>query len=102
MRIEAAADGGRLEVRLYGKQRPDLHVEIEPQILSRTSPARITYAAANGDGSGRVFTRNPGRAGYRVVTYRVFSTKGQVVRRERLSDDTYPTMDRILQVGQDN
>ena len=79
-----------------------LRVEIEPQILSRTDPARITYTADTTDGSGRVFTRNPGRAGYRVVTYRVFSRNGRVVRRERLSDDTYPTMDRILQVGQDN
>ncbi len=98
----------RLLLRVIGwrcafteKKRPELQAEIEPQILSRTMPSRITSTATNSDGSGRIFTRNPGRAGYRVVTYRVFSANGQTVRRERLSDDTYPTMDRILQVGQE-
>ena len=101
LRVQATADGDRLEVRLYGKKRPDLHAEIEPQILSHTAPARITYATSRDDGSGRIFTRNPGLAGYRVVTYRIFSANGRTIRREQLSDDTYPTMDRIIQVGQD-
>ncbi|MES2459964.1 MAG: VanW family protein [Armatimonadota bacterium] len=101
VRVQASTKGDRLEVRLYGKKRPDLLAEIEPQILSRMLPSRITYTAVKSDGSGRIFTRNPGRAGYRVVTYRIFSANGQTVRRERLSDDTYPTMDRILQVGQE-
>ena len=103
--VQATAEGDRLEVRLYGKKRPDLHAEIEPQILSHTTPARITYAAHGGNGNGngtwRIFTRNPGLAGYRVVTYRIFSANGHMVRREQLSDDSYPAMDRIIQVGQD-
>jgi vancomycin resistance protein VanW len=99
LRIQATTKGDRLEVRLYGKEQPDLHAEIEPQVLSHTTPDRITYTAEDSDGSGRIFTRNPGLAGYRVITYRVFSRKGQTIRRERLSDDTYPVMDRILQVG---
>ncbi|MBC8104442.1 MAG: VanW family protein [Cytophagales bacterium] len=98
LRISASAEGDRLEVRLFGKNRPDLQAEIEPQILAASEPYRITYTATGEDGSGRIFTRNPGRAGFRVVTYRIFSRAGRTVRRERLSDDTYPTMDRILQV----
>ena len=40
----------------------------------------------------------PGARGFRVVTYRVFSESGREVRRERLSDDTYQPMDRLIQV----
>ncbi len=101
LRIRAVAEGDRLEVRLYGKQRPELQAEIEPQILSRTRPARITYTASKDEDAEQIFTRNPGRDGYRVVTFRVFSRDGKTVRRERLSDDTYPAMDRIVQVGQE-
>ena len=102
LRIQARTNGDRLEVRVFGKERPDLRAEIEPQILSHSVPDRITYRASTAEGGGgRVFTRNPGRDGYRVITYRVFSRNGQTVRRERLSDDSYPAMDRILQVGQE-
>lgn len=98
LRLRATADGDQLIVRILGRKKPETAAEVVPDILATMPPERITYAVADA-APGRVFTHNPGRAGFRVITYRVFTRGGQTIRRERLSDDTYPVMDRILQVG---
>jgi len=100
LRIKATAEGDQLTVRIYGKRRPETAAEVIPHVLTASAPDRLTYAVADA-APGRIFTRNPGRTGFRVVTYRVFLRGTQTVRRERLSDDTYPAMDRIVQVGTD-
>jgi len=98
VRIEASARGDRLLVRLIGEERPSEQVSIVTQVLNRTTPERLTRVVHRPGGSNRAFVRNPGARGFRVVTYRVFSESGREIRRERLSDDTYQPMDRLIQV----
>jgi len=106
IRIRASASGERLEVRLMGAHRAAATVQIASEVLSTTMPARLTRVVRRagvmrvGQG-GRAYLRSPGAAGYRVVTYRVFSQAGRELRRERLSDDTYPAMNRIIALTQD-
>lgn len=102
IRVRAAADGGKLQVRLLGADRPSDTVHIATQIVSTTTPVhltRITHrqgTALPGSTLRRSYLRSAGEAGYRVVTYRVFARSGRVLRRERLSDDSYPAMNRIV------
>ncbi len=100
VRIEASARGDRLLVRVIGEERPRQQVSIVTQILNRTTPERLTRVVHRPKGSNRALMRNPGARGYRVVTYRVFSEAETEVRRERLSDDTYQPMDRLVQVNE--
>ncbi|MGQ0568241.1 MAG: VanW family protein [Armatimonadota bacterium] len=100
VRIQARIAGDRLDVRLYGKG-PISTVEVITDLLSATTPARLTYAmAAGAQGAGRASLRSPGATGYRVVSYRIFSENSRVVRRELLSDDTYQASNRVVALKQ--
>lgn len=110
--LRARANGDRLDVRLLGRERPRQVVQIEPHILSRAAPGRLTRfvtpATRPGGawgGSAR-FLRGPGAAGYRVVTVRTIARRdksGRLLRfQERLSDDTYQAMDRVVQIVDGN
>lgn len=98
VRLRAAARGDRLEIRLFGRERLKTEVRVVPHLLSATAPVRLTRVV-NEQGMGRGYLRSPGATGYRVVTYRELSEKGGKVRRERLSDDSYPAMNRVLQLN---
>ena len=98
VRIEASARGDRLLVRLVGSEKPKMKVRIITQVLEQEKPERLTRMVLRAGGTGRSFVRNPGATGCRVVTDRAFFDGDREVRRERLSDDSYQAMDRIIQV----
>jgi vancomycin resistance protein YoaR len=101
IRIQARVHGDRLEVRMYGRERPRLAHDISTEVLSAVSPARLTVRVeASPRPEGRVFLRSPGAAGYRVATYRIVSEDGRVVRRELVSDDAYQAANRIVMLMQ--
>jgi vancomycin resistance protein YoaR len=103
LRIRAQARGDRLDVRLLGKERPAFAVHLVPHLLSRIAPARLTRVtpdSRSSDAGTPRALRSPGASGYRVVTYRVLIFNG-ATRRERLSDDTYPAMNRVVHLSQD-
>jgi vancomycin resistance protein YoaR len=106
VRVQARADDERLEVRLFGARRPAGSVEIVPHVLSVVPAVRLTRVVRAADrpgasASGRAFVRSPGISGYRVVTYRVVTEGDREKLRERLSDDTYPAMNRVVQMTDD-
>jgi vancomycin resistance protein VanW len=102
IRIRADADRDRLDIRLIGAERPKATVQIAADVLSTIVPTRLTRVAYRSEAlAGRAYVRNPGATGYRVVTYRIFSQDGREVRRERLADDTYEAMNRIVQVNEE-
>lgn len=100
IRIEASARGDRLLVKLIGEEKPRHTVSIVTQTLDRTEPERLVRVVRRPSGSTGRMVRNPGARGYRVVTYRIFSQSGREIRRERLSDDTYQPMNRLVQVSE--
>ena len=112
LRIRAGTRGGTLEVRLFGSEPPATTAQVTSEVLSTSPPARLTRIvrrpsisrpSTNGSRvvTGRAYLRSAGAAGYRVVTYRVFSQAGRELRRERLSDDSYPAMNRVIALTQD-
>jgi vancomycin resistance protein VanW len=104
IRIRAGLVGDRLEVSLLGATKPQQKVSIKTEILSVTMPQHLTRVVSNKADrprfNNRVFRRSVGATGYRVVTTRVLTSEGTKVRRETLSDDTYPAMDQILVLDQ--
>jgi vancomycin resistance protein YoaR len=101
IRLHTISSTDRLDIRILGERSPTASVEITNHVLARIDPVRLTRVVHRPEGqSGRAFIRNPGATGYRVTTYRVFSKGGTEIRSERLSDDTYEAMNRIVQVNE--
>lgn len=101
IRIHAIVRGDRLEVLLTGAKAPAQKVAIKTEMLSISAPLRLTRIV-NRDSSApssgrRAYVHSAGTAGYRVATFRVFSSG----RRESLSDDTYPAMNRIIALNRE-
>jgi vancomycin resistance protein VanW len=94
IRIHASAPGERLEVAIAGKRRSAERAEITTRVMSVAAPERLTVRVR----AERGFPRTPGTTGYRVATYRAFYRDGRETRRERLSEDTYPPLPRVVSV----
>lgn len=98
--IRASVRGDALSVRILGAEKPNREVAVSTQVIERTTPARLTRVVNNPGASSRAFVRSPGAAGFRVVTYRIFHDSNREIRRERLSDDTYEAMNRVVQIAE--
>ena len=97
IRLQADADGDRLEARIFGAEHPKQTPQIATKIVSATTPNRLTRVVTPTSGGLRHgYIRNPGAIGYRVLSYRAFLENGKEVRRERLGDDSYQAMDRVV------
>ena len=96
LRIRAKVSGEILSIRLEGPVLRRENVRLQTQLLSRTEPERQTHTLRGGGRVRRNYLRSPGLAGCRAVTWRIFYRDGSISRRERLSDDTYATMDRVV------
>ena len=96
IRISAATIGDRLDIRIFGAKSSAIKYDVDTQLLNDTQPARMTRVVSDEHVGGPV--RSPGADGCRVVAYRYrWTAKGERVR-ERLSDDTYPAMDRVVRI----
>ncbi|MDR7417846.1 MAG: VanW family protein [Armatimonadota bacterium] len=101
VRLQARVHGERLEVHVYGRERPAATFEVATELLGAAAPARLTVTAGETARlNGRVVLRSPGATGYRVATYRLVSERGTVVRRELLSEDAYQAANRIVMLRQ--
>jgi len=69
-------------------------VRVETRVLSVTHPAVVLQDASGGDIS-RTQVINRGQPGFAVVTYRIVEGPAGV-RREVVSEDTYPVMNRVV------
>lgn len=85
--IRAGVQGTHLQVQLLG-QGKGAAVEVQDKILNREQPGEIRL----GPPSSAARLRNSGKAGYEVVVYRTVDG-----RRELVSQNSYPSMDRVIQ-----
>lgn len=99
--IRARAGEETLFVQLFGEKKPAQSVRIETRMLGTATPRRLTRILQTGTTPLRHgYVRSPGVAGFRATTYRVFFQDGREARRERLSDDSYPAMNRVVAIAQ--
>ena len=90
VRLAARVAGDRLEVQVLGAGRPSESYRLVNRVVSRepVRAHRLPAAARR--------RRTVGAVGFRAVTYRVVFRHGREVRRQRLSDDAYATLDAIV------
>jgi len=96
VRIRATARDGLLAVRILGARRPAKSFLLETHVLDRVAPEQRTAVVPREALGGAAGRRSPGREGFRVVTYRLATADGRLVRKERLSDDTYLALHRVV------
>jgi vancomycin resistance protein YoaR len=89
VRIEGEVHGGRLQVRLVGPQAP----AVRPEVISDVHEVREPQIFTLGGPGGRRRVRNTGKAGFEVSVYRITGN-----RRERISHDNYPAMNRVVEI----
>lgn len=92
--ISAVVQNGKLVCTLIGKGEVPADISIITSVEDVRKPITMVDNP-NGTG-GRVM--NPGKPGYGVTTYRVWRDEGKE-RRELLSRDTYPSMNRVVRRG---
>lgn len=85
--IHARAAGNLLKVEIRGTANPKNPISIQTQIDDKQRPNEHRF------GTGQdAKTRNSGKFGYEVQTWRVIGE-----RRQRISHDYYPVMDRVIE-----
>ena len=89
VRIVGALQGDRLKVTILGAEAP----AVRPQVASRVVEVDAPDTFVLGGSQGRRRVRNSGKAGFTVDVVRTIGD-----RRETLSHDAYPTMNRVVQV----
>lgn len=92
--LRAQVIDNKLRCSVIGKQSPKADIAIVTQMDDVRTPSTLVDNP-RGVG-GRVM--NPGKTGFSVTTYRVWRDK-QGERRELLSKDTYPAMNRVVRRG---
>ena len=92
--ISAVVRNGKLVCSVIGKRSAPAEISIVTSVDDVRKPETMVD---NPKGSGgRVM--NPGKPGFSVTTYRVWRT-GNAERRELISRDTYPSMNRVVRRG---
>lgn len=98
VRIMGEVKGENLVFRILSTYRPDQTISIESETRSVSLPNQVIQDLTE-DGAGRWKLINRGHPGYYVVTYRKFTTR-HGSRKELLSEDQYPAMNRILRIAE--
>ena len=88
VRIVGAMRGDRLEVSILGAKAPAVRPEVVSRVADVARPQTFVLGA-----EGRSRVRNTGKAGFSVEVVRIVGD-----RRETISRDAYPTMNRVVQL----
>ena len=89
VRIVGHIQGDRLQVSLLGPQG----LAVKPEIVSKVDDVQAPETYVLGGQNGRRRVRNTGKAGFEVTVVRIVGD-----RRETISHDAYPAMNRVVQV----
>ena len=89
VRVVGRMEGDRLQVSLVGARAP----AVRPEVVSRVTEVDAPETFVLGGAEGRRRVRNTGKAGFAVDVVRIVGD-----RRETVSQDAYPAMNRVVQV----
>lgn len=97
VRIVGRIQGDSMSFKILSHYKPRYKVRVRSEMLSVIKPYEVVQDR-NGSGKGRWQLVNRGRPGYHVLTYRIFDY-GSKTRREFLSEDRYPAMNRVVRLA---
>ena len=96
VKIVGEIKGDKMVFRVLSTYRPEYSVRIESDTRSVTMPSEVIQQGEVG-GWRRLKVINRGHPGFQVATYRtIVSPTG--TRRELVSDDRYPAMNRVVRI----
>jgi len=96
IRIVGRIQGENLIFKIMSARRPDYKVVVESEMRSVSLPNEVLQDRS-ANGQGRMKLVNRGHPGFCVATYREFITP-HGNRRQFLSLDSYPEMNRIVRI----
>jgi hypothetical protein len=88
-----------LTIKLFGRIPADITYEITSNVLEQIQPT-IRYVNNPNLRNGKTITIAQGKPGYKVETFRETKKNGIVLKRERISLDTYAAQPKIIAVNQ--
>jgi len=95
--ITGEIKGGKMVFRVLSTQKPDYSVRVESESRSVTMASEVIQQGEI-EGPRRLKVINRGHPGFQVATYRTFiSPHG--TRRQLVSEDRYPKMNRIVRIS---
>ena len=96
VRIVGEIKGESMVFRIMSACKPDCTIRVESETRSVTKQSEVIQPGESGDlRSLRIINR--GHPGFQVATYRTFSSP-EGTRRQMISDDHYPAMNRIVRI----
>ncbi len=94
IKIETSVSNGVATVSIYGFKTDDEYdISIETQFI-KSIPFKTVYKSNNNYKSGTVI--QGGKNGSVIDAYKVYKRNGQIVKKEKLSRDTYSAQNKII------
>lgn len=99
IRLEAAMEGNKLTVSIYGTKLDDSYVEMTYQVLDKRE-YQTRYQETSALAEGEQSQKQSGYTGYTVQTYRnVYDAEGNLLVSKEEARSVYKSRDRIVLVG---
>ena len=94
IKIEASVSGGIATISIYGvKTDNEYDISLETEFI-KSIPYKTVYKSYSNYKSGTVV--QGGKNGSVIDTYKVYKQNGQVVKREKITRDTYSAQNKII------
>lgn len=96
--INSKVDQNKLVIRLFGKKENQFEVKLSTEEIREIKPkVKVLEDPGLFQGTSKIITE--GRSGFSAKVYRSFLEKGQVVKRELISQDYYRPSETVMVTG---
>jgi vancomycin resistance protein YoaR len=90
----------KVTVKIYGQPLEDgVTIKVQNNIIKELEPGKTEVRYTNELPVGKTQTVRKARTGYRVEVYRIFYRNGVEISREKVSEDNYPALSKIVLKG---
>lgn len=89
----------KIVTTIYGNESCKKQIDIVTEVID-VIPNKVIVKKTNTMYEGEKYTKEKGRKGYKVKTYRVYKNEdGEIVNRELINESYYPPMNKIIIKG---
>ena len=99
--IESYVKGGKVVIRLYGKEERDSNrrIEFKTQVIERISPSEPTYEKDSSLAPGEEVTKRKASTGYKVKLFKYIYINDKFVEKQLVNTSYYRPVNAIIQVS---
>lgn len=96
--LESFAKGNRVFVRIYSTKTDDMVIRLLSEVIETIEP-KVEIRRDPTLPMGERKIEKEAKRGYKVKTYKVYSSNGKEIKREEISEDFYPPVHGIIFEG---